>query len=146
MTGTIESFIKHAAAEEMAREQERAQARAELALMSKAMIQEEGLLNHCQAALLLGVSVKRVGELVRRGKFTRFDFLGRTYVSVREVRKRDEEALVSGDRTKRSIAERVIGSVKAALKTDSLQAKLGGYAGPYHKDKAGKKRGKADAK
>ncbi len=114
-------------------------ARTELEAMSAAMIEEEGLLNHAQAALLLGVSVKRVFELVRLGKLTRFDFLGRTYVSVREVRKRYGEELKAG-RPKRGLAQSAVASVKAALKTDAAQAKLGGYAGAYEK---AKRKGKA---
>jgi len=42
--------------------------------MSGAMVEEEGLLNHVQAGLLLGVSVKRIGELVRLGKLRRFAY------------------------------------------------------------------------
>ena len=94
---------------------------------------------HVQAALLLGVSVKRIGELVRLGKLRRFDFLGRTYVSVREVRDRYRQELKAG-RPKRSVVERAVASVKAALKTDAAQAKLGGYAGAYEK---AKRKGKA---
>jgi len=60
----------------------------ELQLMSKAMVQERGLLNHSQAALILGVTPARVTELVRLGKLRRFNFLGRTYVSVKEVNAR----------------------------------------------------------
>jgi hypothetical protein len=33
------------------------------------------------------------------------------------------------------LAQRALASVKAALKTDAAQAKLGGYAGPYEKRK-----------
>jgi Helix-turn-helix domain len=47
------------------------------------MVAEKGLPNHAQAALMLDVSTKRVGELVQQNKLTRFDFLGRTYVSMR---------------------------------------------------------------
>ena len=119
-------------AETRSREQDNA--RKELDAMSAAMIEEEGLLNHAQAALLLGVSVKRVFELVRLGKLKRFDFLGRTYVSVREFRNRYREELKAG-RPKRPIVERAVASVKAALKTDAAQAKLGGYAGAYEKAK-----------
>jgi len=118
-----------------ARAEGRADARKILDRMSEAMIEEEGLLNHAQAALLLGVSVKRVGELVRLRKLTRFDFFERTYVSVREVRKRDLEELKAGRRAKRGIVECAIDSVKAGLKTDPMQLKQGGYAGPYHKAK-----------
>jgi hypothetical protein len=118
---------------------EREAARAEVDGMSEAMVEEQGLLNHVQAALLLGVSVKRIGELVRLGKLRRFDFLGRTYVSVREVRDRYRQELKAG-RPKRSVVERAVASVKAALKTDAAQAKLGGYAGAYEK---AKRKGKA---
>jgi hypothetical protein len=55
------------------RSREQDNARKDLDAMSAAMIEEEGLLNHAQAALLLGVSVKRVFELVRLGKLRRFD-------------------------------------------------------------------------
>ena len=117
---------------------ERETARAEVDGMSDAMVEEQGLLNHVQAALLLGVSVKRIGELVRLGKLKRFDFLGRTYVSVREVRERYHQELKAG-RPKRGLAQSTVASVKAALKTDAAQAKLGGYAGPYEKAKRKRK-------
>jgi hypothetical protein len=113
---------------------ERESARAELAEMSQAMISEHGLLNHVQAALLLGVSVKRVSELVRLAKFSRFDFLGRTYVSVREVRDRYQQELKAG-RPKQTLLQKTAASLKAALETDSTQCKLGGFAGPYEKAK-----------
>jgi hypothetical protein len=116
------------------RREEREMALSELDQMSAAMIAEHGLLNHAQAGLLLGVSKKRIGELVRLGKLKRFDFLGRTYVSVREVRERYHQELKAG-RPKRPIVERAVASVKAALKTDAAQAKLGGYAGAYEKAK-----------
>jgi predicted XRE-type DNA-binding protein len=128
-----------AARADEARQMEREQARRELAEMSEAMVNEKGLLNHAQAALLLGVSLKRISELVRLGKLTRFDFLGRTYVSVREVRERYQQELKAG-RPKLGLAERALASVKAALKTDAAQAKLGGYAGPYEKAKRKKKK------
>ena len=129
--------VGSAEAEETRLEQ-REQARHELAAMSESMVREQGLLNHVQAGLLLGVSVKRIGELVRLGKLTRFDFLGRTYVSVREVRERYRQELKAG-RPKRGFAQRAVASVKAALKTDAAQAKLGGFAGPYEKQKGKKK-------
>jgi hypothetical protein len=142
MTKFADSLV--AAALDAERREAAAQADREVALgeldgMSKAMVEEEGLLNHVQAALLLGVSVKRIGELVRLGKLRRFDFLGRTYVSVREVRDRYSQELKAG-RPKRSVVERAVASVKAALKTDVAQAKLGGYAGAYEK---AKRKGKA---
>ncbi len=97
------------------------------------MIEEKGLLNHAQAALVLGVSVKRIGELVRLGKLTRFDFFERTYVSMREVCQRDDEELKAGTAMKRGKVKRFVNAVKAGLlETDPVQLKLGGYAGPMH--------------
>src|SRR5881392_742733 len=108
----------------------RAEAYAELQEMSKAMVEQKGLLNFAQAGLLLDVSTKRISELVRLKKLRRFDFLGRTYVSMQEVGERYQQELKAG-RPPRSIGKRAVVGVKAALKTDKAQAKLGGYAGPY---------------
>ena len=100
--------------------------------MSEAMIEEKGLLNHAQAALLLDVSTKRVGELVRLGKLTDFTFLGRKYVSMREVWDRNKQELKAG-RPPRPMGQGVAAQLKAAVKTDSAQASLGEYAGSYFK-------------
>lgn len=134
---TADGFLLAAQAEEKRRE-EVERNRTELAAMSDAMVAEKGLLNHAQAALLLDVSVKRIGELVRLGKLTRFDFLGRTYVSVSEVRERYQMDLKAG-RPKQGLIQRVTASVKATFKTDAAQAKLGGFAGPYEKTKRTRK-------
>lgn len=106
----------------------------DLPRMSAAMIEEEGLLNYAQAALLLNVSVKRINELVRQEKLTLFEFLGRRYVSVMEIRARYKEGLRAGfpSLTK---GQQVMASLKAALKTDWNQARLGGYAGPHFKQR-----------
>lgn len=112
-----------AAREEACRQMER---------MSKAMVEEKGLLNHAQAALMLDVSTKRVGELVRLGKLTDFVFLGRKYVSMREVWERNTQELKAG-RPPRSAVQRIAAQLKAAVKTDSAQASVGGYAGSYFK-------------
>jgi hypothetical protein len=106
--------------------------RKELQRMSDAMVEEKGLLNHAQAALMLDVSTKRVGELVRLGKLSRFDFLGRTYVSMREIWERNQLELRAG-RPPRPLGRKIAARLKAAVQTDSLQARLGGYAGPYEK-------------
>ncbi len=74
----------------------RAEAYAELQEMSKAMVEEKGLLNYAQAALLLDVSTKRLSELVRLKKLKPFDFLGRRYVSMREVGQRYQQDLKAG--------------------------------------------------
>jgi hypothetical protein len=121
------------------RSKERDQAHVQLAAMSDAMVKEHGLLNHAQGSLLLGVSVKRIGELVRLGKLSRFDFLGRTYVSVREVRERHQQELKAG-RPKKTLLQSAVASIEASLKTDAAQAKLGGFAGPYEKAKRKRKR------
>jgi hypothetical protein len=124
-----------------------AEAYVELQRMSKTMIEEKGLLNFPQAALLLGVSTKRVSELVRVGKLTRFDFLGRTYVSVREVGNRYQQELKAG-RPKQSVAKRAVASLRAAFKTDSAQAKLGGSVGPYvrHRHRIAKQKSRGELK
>ncbi len=100
--------------------------------MSDAMVEEKGLLNHAQAALLLDVSTKRVGELVRLGKLTDFTFLGRKYVSMREVRERNQMELKAG-RPPRPAGKRLTAQVKAALKHDALQMRQGGFQGPFQK-------------
>jgi len=138
MNFTFDSDLAAAAGVELdkeARRKERAEMDRELQKMSEAMIAEEGLLNHAQAALVLDVSVKRVGDLVRLGKLTRFDFLSRTYVSMKEVRARREMDLKAG-RPPRNVVQQVVMGVKAAVKHDKLQMKLGGFAGPYEKAKA----------
>jgi hypothetical protein len=124
---------------------EREEMRRELQLMSDAMVEEKGLLNHAQAALMLDVSTKRVGELVRQGKLKRFDFLGRTYVSMREIWERNRQELRAG-RAPRPIGRRIAASLKAAVQTDSLQARLGGYAGPYVRAKDRQQKAKRKGK
>jgi hypothetical protein len=114
--------------------EERAQARSnaeeEFRRMSEAMIEEKGLLNHAQAALLLDVSTKRVGELVRLGKLSDFMFLGRKYVSMREIWDRNKQDLKAG-RPPRSAHERLKAGLKAALKHDAVQVRQGGFQGAY---------------
>jgi hypothetical protein len=125
----------------------RRDAYAELQKMSETMVREKGLLNYAQAALLLDVSTKRISELVRLKKLRRFDFLGRTYVSMQDVGKRYQQELKAG-RPPRSIGKRAVARVKAALKTDGAQAKLGGYAGPYVRaaQKTGKEKSREELK
>lgn len=134
-----------------ARPADRAAARqaayAELQKMSQAMVDEKGLLNYAQAGLLLDVSIKRISELVRLGKLRPYHFLGRRYVSMREVGERYQHELKAG-RPKRNVAKRAVASVKAAFKTDAAQAKLGGARGPYVKARrpAAKKKNREDLK
>jgi hypothetical protein len=144
MTAVVSSTIS-VEARRSNRATERAEMRRELQRMSDAMVEEKGLLNHAQAALMLDVSTKRVGELVKQGKLTRFDFLGRTYVSMREIWERNRQELRAG-KAPRPIGRRIAAQLKAAVQTDSLQARLGGYAGPYvrarHKEQKRKRKGK----
>src|SRR6266699_6460349 len=92
----------------------REDARRQMKKMSDAMVAEKGLLNHAQAALMLDVSTKRVGELVRQNKLKRFDFLGRTYVSMRQIWERNRQELRAG-RPPRRIGRRIAASLKATV-------------------------------
>jgi hypothetical protein len=95
----------------------------DLAQMSRVSTREEGLLNHVQAAAVLEVSARRVGELVELGKLTRYDFLGRTYVSVREVLDR-READVKAGRPNRSVGQRIRAAAKIAGGYDPVNAAI----------------------
>jgi len=88
--------------------------------MSEATMREEGLLNYAQAGLVLDVSTKRVSELVRLRKLTRFEFLGRTYVSLREVGDRLAQQIKAG-RPKRSFGQRFSIAAKAVAQSDVAQ-------------------------
>jgi hypothetical protein len=88
--------------------------------MSEATVREEGLLNYAQAGLVLDVSTKRVSELVRLRKLTRFEFLGRTYVSLREVGDRLAQQVKAG-RPRRSFGERLSTTLKVIGQSDAIQ-------------------------
>lgn len=94
---------------------------AELRQMSRVSVRENGLLNHAQAAVVLDISSRRVAELVELGRLTRHDFLGRTYVSVREVVER-REAEVKAGRPARSIGQRIRAAAKVVSSYDALNA------------------------
>jgi hypothetical protein len=96
---------------------------AELRQMSLAMQKEDGLLNHSQAALILDVSPRRVGELVELGRLSRFYYLGRTYVSVREIVARRDADLQAG-RPRRTVGQRIKTAAKAFTKYDPVQAAM----------------------
>jgi len=96
---------------------------AELRQMSRVSQREEGLLNHAQGAAVLEVSTRRIGELVELGKLTRYDFLGRTYVSVREILER-READVKAGRPSRSIAQRIRAAARVVGNYDPLNATI----------------------
>src|ERR1017187_3096521 len=96
---------------------------AELRQMSRISQREEGLLNHSQAAAVLDVSTRRIGELVELGKLVRYDFLGRTYVSVREILER-RGADVKAGRPPRSITQRIGTVAKVLTRYDPLNATI----------------------
>lgn len=92
---------------------------AELRQMTKASMEHDGLLNHAQAGLILDVSARRIGELVELGKLTRLDFLGRTYVSVKEILVRREADIRAG-RPKRTLGQRVKGVARTIIHYDPV--------------------------
>jgi hypothetical protein len=96
---------------------------AEVRQMSRVSMREEGLLNHAQAAAVLDVSPRRVAELVELGKLCRFDFLGRTYVSVREVLERRSAELKAG-RPPGSVGHKVRRVAKILGNYDALNAAI----------------------
>ena len=102
--------------------------------MAQAQREESGLLNFAQAALVLGVSSRRVCELTMIGQLRRFSFCGQHYVSFREVRARAASDVRAG-RPPRSLGSRVKATVKATLLTDKAQAANGGFAGPVYNRK-----------
>ena len=91
--------------------------------MSRVSQQQQGLLNHAQAGAILEVSARRVAELVQLGKLTRHDFLGRTYVSVREVLDR-READVKAGRPARSVKEKIRTAAKVLGNYDPVNAAI----------------------
>lgn len=96
---------------------------ADLRQMSRVSKQEDGLLNHAQAAAVLEVSPRRVAELVELGRLTRHDFLGRTYVSVREVLER-READVKAGRPARSIPQRIRTAARVVRNYDPVNVAI----------------------
>jgi hypothetical protein len=104
----------------------------ELEQMAAKMIEEEGLLNFSQAAIVLEVSNQRVVQLVQAGKLDRFFYCGTNYVSYRQVCARRRADVNKGGRPKRGVVQRVSVGVEAALMTDKPQMALGGYAGAYY--------------
>ena len=113
--------------------------------MRKVTEREQGLVNIPQAAILLSVSRERIRELMVLGTLSRFEFLGHIYLSFREVTQRREQD-VKGGRPKRSIIQRIGIGLKAAVHTDILQAKQGGFAGPHVEKQIADKKARRRAK
>jgi len=107
----------------------------EFEAMSKMMMGEEGLLSPSQAGLVLEVSARRVSELMELGKLTRHDFLGRTYVSAREVRARREMDLKAGRPSRNTLAKLKL-TANAVAQFDAAQwAVIATHSEPKKKKK-----------
>ena len=89
------------------------------------MSEQEGLLNHSQAALFLDVTPARVTELVNLGTLKRFNFLGRTYVSVKEVMDR-RKADVGAGRPRSGKLKALALTAKVLARNDPAQWVQGG--------------------
>ena len=117
----------------------------QLQRMRKITEREEGLVNIPQAAILLSVSRERIRELMVLGTLSRYEFLGHIYLSFREVTQRREQD-VKGGRPKRNIIQRIGIGLQAAAHTDILQARQGGFSGPYEEKLAADKKARRRAK
>ena len=84
--------------------------REEVEAFSKASQEEEGLLNMSQAGVYLDVSKQRVQQLVDCRKLTPFSFMGRVYISFRELKEFSRVNRPPG----RPIGERIVKAVKMA--------------------------------
>ena len=115
--------------------------REELWGMIQAMKEEEGLINHAQAALFLEVSTRRIGELVETGKLRRFNFLGRTYVSVREVLQRRDSDIKAGRPPRNKVGRlKTAGKVLANYDLPNLTMELVVSGGIKEEKKPAKKK------
>jgi hypothetical protein len=123
----------------VAKKVSKAEQQREIAEMSQVMVEQKGLLNVPQTAILLDVSRERVYELIELGKLRRWVFTGRTYLSYSEVQQRREQDVKAG-RPRRGVLERVVVGIKAAAQSDKTQLQQGGYAGPVHNPKRKRKK------
>lgn len=107
--------------------------------MSKEMREQEGLLNHSQAALILDVTPARVTELVNLGTLKRFDFLGRTYVSVKQVLKRRDADRGAGRPRHGKLVQRLALTTKILARNDAVQWVQGGPVAEKRAERSGRK-------
>jgi hypothetical protein len=82
---------------------------------------EDGLLHAAQAAIVLDVSNQRILQLVDSGALRHWEFFGRKYVSARELVSRRSADVKKGGRPKKTVTERVKGTVKNLVTMDSAQ-------------------------
>jgi hypothetical protein len=107
--------------------------------MSKTMKAEEGLVNHSQGALILDVTPARVTELVNLGLLKRYDFLGRTYVSVKEIMDR-RNADVGAGRPRRGKLKSIAIAAKIVAHSDPVQFVQGGPVTGKSTTRSGRKK------
>ena len=93
---------------------------AELSRMREAMASENGLFNAAQAALFLDVSRERIYELMELGMLKKYEFLGRIYLSCKELDGRRDADIKAG-RPLRSTAQKVKVAMKTVMATDLAQ-------------------------
>jgi len=68
----------------------------QLERFSKASAEQQGLVNLTQGGVILGRSKQLVQRLVSQGRLTPFEFFGRTYLSVRELKEFQKVERVPG--------------------------------------------------
>lgn len=112
---------------------------AELEEMRKAMLREDGLFNAAQSALFLDVSRDRIYELLELGMLTKYEFLGRVYLSYKELCAR-RAADVKAGRPPRNTVQRLKVGAKTVRHMDAGQLASELYSDA--KKLAGKKRTK----
>ena len=120
MTSALASSLDIPAAHESltSRRLTKAEQREELDKMVETMLEQGGFFNVAQSAISLDVSRERVYELIELGILKKFRFLGRIYLSVREVNAR-READVKAGRPARTLGQRIKATLKAAAATDA---------------------------
>lgn len=83
--------------------------------------EEGGLLSGQQAAILLDVSQQRVVQLMDAGALTTWEFLGKRYVSGREVAARRVADVNKGGRPRRNVVQRLKAMGKVVKANDRYQ-------------------------
>ena len=96
----------------------------EVLLMGETMVKEGGLLNAAQTAIVLEISRERVYELLELEILRKFEFLGRIYLSLNQVKERREADLKAG-RPKRGFMKKLGLAIKATANMDLGQVRQG---------------------
>lgn len=107
------------------RRESKAEQRKKLERVSEVMVREEGLFNVAQSAIFLDVSRDRVYELLDLKMLTKYEVLGRIYISFKELKAR-RAADVKAGRPPRTLGQKVKIALKTTVKTDFVQFLNGG--------------------